>query len=167
MAVVVVVVVVVFAVVIWALMLPQCCSLAGARAGLSHGTTTLLACLHATFSCPPPIRVGAGATCRYVFDMRPGDIYFSTADCGWITGHTYLTYGPLLNGVTSIVFGGVPAHPDAGRVWSLIEKHKVGGHSARGEGLGWCSGRLMRLPVCLLKRVSQLAPQWQSPSHPH
>ncbi|KAL6750699.1 acetyl CoA synthetase [Haematococcus lacustris] len=69
--------------------------------------------------------VAAGVTCRYTFDMQPGDIYFSTADCGWITGHTYLAYGPLLNGVTSVVFAGVPTYPDASRVWSIIEKHKV------------------------------------------
>lgn len=79
--------------------------------------------------------VGAGTTCRYTFDMRPGDIYFSTADCGWITGHTYLAYGPLLNGATCVLFGGVPAYPDAGRIWQIIEKHKVGGG-------GWSVGGL-------------------------
>jgi acyl-coenzyme A synthetase/AMP-(fatty) acid ligase len=46
--------------------------------------------------------VGAGTTSKYLFDLRPGDIYWCTADCGWITGHTYLTYGPMLNGVTQV-----------------------------------------------------------------
>ena len=63
---------------------------------------------------------------RYVFDMNPGDIYWCSADCGWITGHTYLTYGPLLNGATCILFGSTPAYPDAGRCWQVIEKYKVG-----------------------------------------
>lgn len=69
--------------------------------------------------------VGAGTTCKYLFDLRPGDVYWCTADCGWITGHTYLTYGPLLNGVTSILFGSTPAHPDAGRCWRIVEKYNV------------------------------------------
>lgn len=46
--------------------------------------------------------VGAGTSCKYLFDLRPGDVYWCTADCGWITGHTYLTYGPLLNGATQV-----------------------------------------------------------------
>ncbi|CEG01033.1 AMP-dependent synthetase/ligase [Ostreococcus tauri] len=67
----------------------------------------------------------AGATCASVFNMRQGDVFWCTADCGWITGHTYLTYGPLLNGATSIVFEGVPNYPDAGRCWNIIDKYKV------------------------------------------
>jgi hypothetical protein len=69
--------------------------------------------------------VGAGTTCKYLFDLRPGDVYWCTADCGWITGHTYLTYGPLLNGVTNVLFGSTPAHPDAGRCWRIVEKYNV------------------------------------------
>eukprot|EP01025_Chloroclados_australasicus_P031013 TRINITY_DN3128_c0_g1_i4.p1 TRINITY_DN3128_c0_g1~~TRINITY_DN3128_c0_g1_i4.p1 ORF type:complete len:702 (-),score=75.22 TRINITY_DN3128_c0_g1_i4:641-2746(-) len=69
--------------------------------------------------------VYAGTTTKYVFDLRPGDIYWCTADCGWITGHTYLTYGPLLNGATAIVFEGVPTYPDPGRCWQVVEKYKV------------------------------------------
>jgi acyl-coenzyme A synthetase/AMP-(fatty) acid ligase len=69
--------------------------------------------------------VMAAATCKYVFNMAPKDVFWCTADCGWITGHTYLTYGPLLNGVTSLVFEGVPSYPDHGRLWQVIEKWAV------------------------------------------
>lgn len=72
--------------------------------------------------------VGAGTSCKYLFDLRPGDVYWCTADCGWITGHTYLTYGPLLNGVTSVLFGSTPAYPDAGRCWRIVEKYNVSGY---------------------------------------
>jgi acetyl-CoA synthetase len=73
---------------------------------------------------PLPSRYAA-TTCKYVFNMSPGDVYWCTADCGWITGHTYLTYGPLLNGATSVVFEGVPTYPNAGRLWEVVAKHKV------------------------------------------
>ena len=69
--------------------------------------------------------VFAGATCASVFNMHRGDVFWCTADCGWITGHTYLTYGPLLNCATSVIFEGVPTHPDAGRCWDIIDKHDV------------------------------------------
>eukprot|EP00897_Mesotaenium_endlicherianum_P000735 jgi/Mesen1/10662/ME000009S10456 len=69
--------------------------------------------------------VGAATTFKYIFDHQEDDIYWCTADCGWITGHTYLTYGPLLNGATVVVFEGVPTHPDAGRCWDVIDKYKV------------------------------------------
>jgi acetyl-CoA synthetase len=70
--------------------------------------------------------VGAAATVKYVFDARPeSDVYWCTADCGWITGHTYVTYGPLLNGMTQVLFEGVPTHPDPGRVWAIVEKYRV------------------------------------------
>jgi acetyl-CoA synthetase len=65
------------------------------------------------------------ATCKYVFNMAPGDVFWCTADCGWITGHSYLTYGPLLNGVASVVFEGVPSYPDVGRFWEVVAKYKV------------------------------------------
>ena len=70
--------------------------------------------------------VMAGVTTKYVFDLQPGDVYWCTADCGWITGHTYLTYGPLLNGAQSVIFEGVPPYPDPSRCWQIVEKHKVG-----------------------------------------
>lgn len=59
------------------------------------------------------------------FQYNPGDIYWCTADVGWITGHSYITYGPLLAGATSVIFEGVPTYPDAGRFWKVIDKYKV------------------------------------------
>jgi acetyl-CoA synthetase len=64
-------------------------------------------------------------TFKNVFQYRDGDIYWCTADIGWITGHSYIVYGPLANGATSIMFEGVPHYPDFGRFWSVIQKHKV------------------------------------------
>jgi acetyl-CoA synthetase len=60
-----------------------------------------------------------------VFQYNPNDIYWCTADVGWITGHSYITYGPLLNGATSIIFEGIPNYPDAGRFWQVVDKYKV------------------------------------------
>jgi len=67
----------------------------------------------------------AAMTFKYVFDYQEGEIYWCTADVGWITGHTYLTYGPLVNGATTLVFEGVPTYPDASRFWQVVDKHKV------------------------------------------
>ncbi|MDG1064865.1 MAG: acetate--CoA ligase [Luminiphilus sp.] len=67
----------------------------------------------------------AAMTFRYVFDYQPGDIWWCTADVGWVTGHTYIVYGPLANGATSVIFEGIPTYPDAGRFWQVIEKHSV------------------------------------------
>ncbi len=64
-------------------------------------------------------------TFKNVFQYKEGQIYWCTADVGWITGHTYITYGPLLAGATTVMFEGVPTYPDAGRFWSIIEKHKI------------------------------------------
>jgi acetyl-CoA synthetase len=64
-------------------------------------------------------------TAKWNFDMHEGDVYWCTADVGWITGHSYINYGPLMNGVTTLVFEGSPDFPDFGRFWSIIEKHKV------------------------------------------
>lgn len=64
-------------------------------------------------------------TFKNVFQYKDGDIYWCTADIGWITGHSYIVYGPLINGATSIMFEGVPHYPDFGRFWKIIEKHKV------------------------------------------
>lgn len=69
--------------------------------------------------------VWASMTHEYVFDYKPGEIYWCTADVGWVTGHSYIVYGPLANGATSLVFEGVPTYPDAGRFWQVCEKHKV------------------------------------------
>jgi acetyl-CoA synthetase len=68
---------------------------------------------------------GAYLTSKYVFDLRPDDIYFCTADVGWITGHSYIVYGPLSNGATCLMYEGAPNTPDWGRFWQIIEKHKV------------------------------------------
>ncbi|MCO5287105.1 MAG: acetate--CoA ligase [Chitinophagaceae bacterium] len=60
-----------------------------------------------------------------VFQYKPGDIYFCTADIGWVTGHSYIVYGPLAAGATSLMFEGIPTYPDAGRFWDIVDKHKV------------------------------------------
>jgi acetyl-CoA synthetase len=62
---------------------------------------------------------------KYIFDYRPGDIYWCTADIGWVTGHSYIVYGPLANRATSVMFEGVPNYPDFGRFWEVVAKHKV------------------------------------------
>jgi len=67
----------------------------------------------------------ATMTFKYVFDYQEGDVYWCTADVGWITGHSYLTYGPLSNGATTVVFEGVPTYPDASRFWQVVDKHQV------------------------------------------
>ncbi|MDA7971374.1 MAG: acetate--CoA ligase [Gammaproteobacteria bacterium] len=64
-------------------------------------------------------------THKYVFDYHDGDIYWCTADVGWVTGHSYIVYGPLANGATTLMFEGVPTWPDAGRFWQVVDKHKV------------------------------------------
>jgi acetyl-CoA synthetase len=69
--------------------------------------------------------VYAAMTHEYVFDYKDGDVYWCTADVGWVTGHSYIVYGPLSNGATSLVFEGVPTYPDYGRFWETIARHKV------------------------------------------
>lgn len=69
--------------------------------------------------------VYAAMTYRYVFDYRPGEIYWCTADVGWITGHSYTVYGPLCNGATTLIFEGVPTYPAPDRFWRVVEKHRV------------------------------------------
>ena len=69
--------------------------------------------------------VYAAMTHQYVFDYHDGDIYWCTADVGWVTGHSYIVYGPLANGATTLMFEGVPTWPDASRFWAVCEKHKV------------------------------------------
>ena len=64
-------------------------------------------------------------THKYVFDYHDGDIYWCTADVGWVTGHSYIVYGPLANGATTVMFEGVPNYPDASRVWQVVDKHQV------------------------------------------
>jgi acetyl-CoA synthetase len=69
--------------------------------------------------------VYAAMTHRYVFDYHDGDIYWCTADVGWVTGHSYIVYGPLANGATTVMFEGVPNYPTSSRFWQVIDKHKV------------------------------------------
>ena len=69
--------------------------------------------------------VYASMTHQYIFDYKDGDVYWCTADIGWVTGHSYIVYGPLSNGATTLVFEGVPSYPDASRFWQVIDKHKV------------------------------------------
>lgn len=64
-------------------------------------------------------------THKYIFDYHDGDIYWCTADVGWVTGHSYIVYGPLANGATTLMFEGVPTYPDAGRFWQVVDKHQV------------------------------------------
>ena len=69
--------------------------------------------------------VYASMTHEYIFDYKEGDVYWCTADVGWVTGHSYIVYGPLANGATTLVFEGVPNYPDAGRFWQVCDKHQV------------------------------------------
>ena len=69
--------------------------------------------------------VFAAMTHQYVFDYHDGDIYWCTADVGWVTGHSYIVYGPLANGATTLMFEGVPNYPDSSRFWQVVDKHKV------------------------------------------
>jgi acetyl-CoA synthetase len=83
----------------------------GKPKGVQHGTAGYL--------------LQAAMTHKYVFDYHDGDIYWCTADVGWITGHTYIVYGPLANGATTLMFEGVPTWPDAARCWQIIDRHQV------------------------------------------
>ena len=69
--------------------------------------------------------LGASITHKYIFDYHEGDIYWCTADVGWVTGHSYIVYGPLANGATTLMFEGVPTSPDASRFWQVVDKHQV------------------------------------------
>ena len=69
--------------------------------------------------------LGAILSLKWVFDARPDDVYWCTADVGWVTGHTYVAYGPLAVGMTQVIFEGVPIHPHVGRFWEIIQKHRV------------------------------------------
>jgi acetyl-CoA synthetase len=75
--------------------------------------------------CTAGYLLQASLTHKYIFDVHDDDIYWCTADIGWVTGHSYICYGPLCNGATSLMFEGVPTFPDAGRFWQIVEKFKV------------------------------------------
>ena len=67
----------------------------------------------------------AASSFKYVFDYREGEVFWCTADVGWVTGHSYIVYGPLANGATTVMFEGVPTYPDGGRCWEVIDKHQI------------------------------------------
>jgi acetyl-CoA synthetase len=69
--------------------------------------------------------VGTGLTSKYVFDLRDEDTFWCTADVGWVTGHSYITYGPLLNGATTVIYEGAPNHPQPDRFWEIVDRHHV------------------------------------------
>jgi acetyl-CoA synthetase len=69
--------------------------------------------------------LGASTTHRYVFDLKERDVYWCTADIGWVTGHSYIVYGPLANGCTTVLYEGSPDYPDRGRFWSIVDKYAV------------------------------------------
>ena len=75
--------------------------------------------------CTGGYLVYASMTHQYVFDYHPGEIYWCTADVGWVTGHSYIVYGPLANGATSVMFEGIPTYPTASRFWDVVDKHQV------------------------------------------
>ena len=83
----------------------------GKPKGVQHGTAGYL--LHAAL------------TFQYLFDYRPGEVFWCTADVGWVTGHSYIVYGPLAQGATSLMYEGLPNHPDASRCWQMVERHQV------------------------------------------
>ncbi|GAJ21702.1 unnamed protein product, partial [marine sediment metagenome] len=83
----------------------------GKPKGLLHTTGGYLVHVYQTF--------------KWIFDIKDDDIYWCTADIGWITGHSYIVYGPLANGATTLMFEGVPTYPDPGRPWRIVEKFKV------------------------------------------
>jgi len=92
--------------------------------------------------------VFAAMTHQYVFDYHDGDVFWCTADVGWVTGHSYIVYGPLANGATTLMFEGVPTYPDAGRFWAVCDKHKVNQfytaptaiRALMGQGKEWVEG---------------------------
>ena len=109
-------------------------------------------------------------THELIFDYNPGDIYWCTADLGWITGHSYIVYGPLSNRATTIMFEGVPNYPDFGRFWDVVDKHKVNQfytaptalRALMKEGDEWVNSRDLR-SLCLLGTVGEpiKEPEWK------
>ena len=83
----------------------------GKPKGVQHGTGGYL--------------LGTAMTHKYIFDYHDGEVYWCTADVGWVTGHSYIVYGPLANGAKTLMFEGVPTYPDAGRCWQVVDKHEV------------------------------------------
>jgi len=114
--------------------------------------------------------VYASYTHELIFDYKPGDIYWCTADLGWITGHSYIVYGPLSNRATTVMFEGVPNYPDYGRFWDVVDKHKVNQfytaptalRALMKEGDDWVHSRDLS-SLCLLGTVGEpiKEPEWK------
>ena len=114
--------------------------------------------------------VYASFTHELIFDYKPGDIYWCTADLGWITGHSYIVYGPLSNRATTIMFEGVPNYPDYGRFWDVVDKHKVNQfytaptalRALMKEGDDWVNSKDLS-SLCLLGTVGEpiKEPEWK------
>ena len=114
--------------------------------------------------------VYASFTHEMVFNYKPGDIYWCTADLGWITGHSYIVYGPLSNRATTVMFEGVPNYPDFGRFWDVVDKHNVNQfytaptalRALMKEGDGWVNSRDLS-SLCLLGTVGEpiKEPEWK------
>ena len=73
----------------------------------------------------------AACTHEWCFDYRPGDVWWCAADIGWVTGHSYILYGPLANGATTLMYEGLPNWPDASRIWQVVDRHQVHTHLHR------------------------------------
>ena len=109
--------------------------------------------------------VWAAYTHELVFDYHEGDIYWCTADVGWVTGHTYIVYGPLANGATTLMFEGVPNYPDSSRFWQVVDKHKVNifytaptairALMQMGDGAGEEKSRVVAAPARQRRRADQ------------
>ena len=95
--------------------------------------------------------VYAAMTHEYVFDYRDGEVYWCTADVGWVTGHSYIVYGPLANGATTLMFEGVPNYPDPSRFWQVVDKHQVNDLLHRADR----DPRLMREGEAPVRRTSR------------
>ena len=83
----------------------------GKPKGVLHGTGGYLTHLHSTF--------------KWAFDIKDSDVFFCTADIGWVTGHSYVVYAPLMHGATEVMYEGAPDYPDPSRIWDIIQKYKV------------------------------------------
>ncbi|MBK81234.1 MAG: acetate--CoA ligase [Gammaproteobacteria bacterium] len=129
----------------------------GKPKGVQHGTAGYL--------------LQAAMTHKYVFDYQDGDVYWCTADVGWITGHSYIVYGPLANGAVTLMFEGVPTYPDAARCWQVVDKHQVNIfytaptalRSLMGQGDGFVTGtsrRSLRLLGSVGEPINPEAWEW-------
>ena len=107
-------------------------------------------------------------TFHYVFDYRPGELFWCTADVGWVTGHSYVVYGPLANGAKTLMFEGVPNHPDFSRFWEVIERHRVehllhrADRDPRADARGRCAGDQARPQLAAPARQRRRADQPRS-----